>query len=59
MRTVLHVLARPPDAFVDAMIDRQRADSGLDVSVADLNVPEPDYRKLLEEILRADSVEVW
>jgi hypothetical protein len=59
MRTALHIVTRPNDSLAVEVIAAQRRQPGLEVQVADLTVPEPDYAKLLEDIFTADSVAVW
>lgn len=59
MGTILHILT--PNAGPDdqAMITRQRDQSGYEVRVFDLTESAPDYDRLLEMIFAADSVQVW
>lgn len=59
MPTLLHILNRPPEAWVLELIEKQRKDAANTVVVADLTVPEPDYAALVELVLRADSVQTW
>jgi hypothetical protein len=59
MRVVLHILTKPDDEIAREIIVRQSADPGLQVAVADLTSPAPDYVKLIEGIFAAESVAVW
>ena len=58
-RTVLHILIRPDDGLASKVIAAQRKRTDLDVKEMRLTTPEPDYRRLLEELFAADSIEVW
>ena len=59
MRAVLHLLTRPNDSLAAEVITLQKAAPELELRVVDLTGAEPDYAKVLEEIFKADSVEVW
>ena len=59
MQTALHILTRKDDPLAEEIVGCQHLQSGLEVRVFNLAAPEPDYRKLLEEIFEADSVAVW
>jgi hypothetical protein len=59
MRSVLHILTQPDDALARELIALQKKIAGNKVEVADLTLPEPDYKALLEKIFTADSVESW
>jgi hypothetical protein len=59
MRILLHILTRPEDALVREIITQQQLDEGHQTIVADLTQPGPDYKQLLENIFKADSVQVW
>jgi hypothetical protein len=59
MRAVLHILTRPEDTLARDIIAWQRAQPEYAVQVVDLTEGEPDYDKLLDSILGADSVQVW
>ena len=60
MRRVLHILTRPEDSLARMVIDGQ---SDIDLEVVEVPLydagPETDYGVLLEEIFKADSVQVW
>ena len=60
MRRVLHILTRPEDSLARMVIDSQ---SDTDLEVVEVPLydagPETDYGVLLEEIFKADSVQVW
>ena len=59
MRAVLHLLTRPNDALAAEVIALQKAAPEVELHVVDLTGSEPAYAIVLEEIFRADSVEVW
>lgn len=58
MRTILHILTRPADEVAQAVIDAQRTLPDTKVEVKTLGA-EADYNALLNDVFRADSVEVW
>ncbi len=59
MRQILHILTQTNDPLAAQTIAAQRQQPDHQVRVADLTVPEADYRALLQEIFSADSIEVW
>ena len=59
MRRILHIVTIPDDGLAEKIISLQRSRRDQDVKVADLTVPDPDYRGLLEEIFASDSIQVW
>ena len=59
MRRILHIKSSTADALADEVIAAQLPDTSLQIRIVDLNVDEPDYLSVLEEIFEADSVEVW
>ena len=59
MRLLLHILTRPEDLLAREILTRQADDVENKVIVADLTLPEPDYKALLENVFAADSVQVW
>lgn len=59
MRQILHILTKAHDALPDAIVSAQQERPDQQVIVVDLNVPEPDYRALLQSIFAADSIQVW
>lgn len=58
-RRVLHIVIRPDDGLASKVITAQRKRTDLVVKEVRLAAPEPDYRRLLEELFVADSIEVW
>ena len=58
MRRVLHIICDPEKALPEELLERQRAQTDFDVHVFRFDDGEPDYRKLLQEIFEADSIEV-
>ena len=60
MRTVLHVLTVPPDELLRTLLKQQQGQPDLKVHIIDLTGPDhPDYSKVLDLILVADSVATW
>lgn len=59
MPKILHILTRPDDTLAEMVIDQQRASGNCELQIADLTAGEPDYRELLDEIFKADSVQTW
>ena len=59
MRKVLHILTDSNDTFALELIAAQQRRADHEVKVVDWTTREPDCVALLEEIFRADSVEVW
>lgn len=59
MTTQLHILTRPADELVTALLDRERAAGQTQIEVVDLTQPEPDYGALVDRVFAADSVVTW
>ena len=59
MRTILCILTANSDAFAHQTLAAEKQLPDIAVEVIDLNVAEPDYEKLLDAVLAADSVQVW
>lgn len=59
MPNLLHILTESSDALAKEIVAKQTANSENKVEVVDLTQAETDYRKLLEKIFAADSVQVW
>ena len=59
MRNVLHLITRPNDPKVDAVIAAQSNDPNLRIVVVKLADDGADYQAILEKIFEADSVSVW
>ena len=59
MRNLLHILTQPEDALANKLIAKQQAAAENTIEVVDLTKPDADYKKLLEKIFAADSVQVW
>jgi hypothetical protein len=59
MRTTLHILTSLDDALARGVIDVQKQNPDSQVSLIDLTRSTPDYKKLLEAIFEAESIEVW
>ncbi len=55
MPRVLHILTRSGDDLAASII----AETPSDATTVDLTAPEPDYAMLLDEVFKADSVQVW
>lgn len=58
MPKALHILIRADDLAKD-LIEAEKATGTSEVAVIDLTQPQPDYKALLEEVFRADSVRIW
>ena len=52
-------MIQPDDGLASKVITAQRKRTDLVVKEVRLTTPEPDYRRLLEELFAADSIEVW
>ena len=59
MATLLHILTQADDVLAAKIITQQKLDSENKIEVVDLTQPETDYKKLLEKVFAADSVQVW
>ena len=59
MPILLHILTQSTDPLADEIIARQKTNSENQIETVDLTQAEADYKKLLEKIFAADSVQVW
>ncbi len=59
MPAILHILTQAEDALARELIEKQKEKSENQIEIVDLSDPNPDYKKLLEKIFTADSVQVW
>ena len=59
MKRILHIVTRPMEPAVEQLILDQRQCPGQEVLVHRLDQGDPDYRRLLEEVFQADSIECW
>jgi hypothetical protein len=59
MGLLLHIITRPEDALAREILTRQDSNGGKKVVVADLTQPNTDYKRLLENVFAADSIQVW
>ena len=63
MKRILHIVTRPMDPAVEQLILNQRQCPGQEVLVHRLDQRldggDPEYRRLLEEVFQADSIECW
>lgn len=59
MPKLLHILTQSDDAFAAEIITRQKSNSENKIELVDLTQANADYKKLLEKIFDADSVQVW
>ena len=59
MITVLHLLTRPSEDWVQALIQAQKTLPEHHVEVADLTQPNPDYHALVGRVFDADSIATW
>ena len=58
MRRILCIVTSPEDPFTDRVISAQQTQPDCTVEVWQLG-KSPDYEKLLDAILAADSVQMW
>ena len=58
MRLVLHIVCDPKNPLAEELRDRQREQANLEVRVFQFGATESDYKKLLDEVFEADSIEV-
>ena len=59
MTRILHILTKPEDTLVQAVMADQQRLPDVTLETVDLTTPEPDYGALVEKIFEADSVQVW
>ena len=59
MPKLLHILTQPEDKLAAEIIAKQESTPDNKIEVVDLTQPDADYKKLLEKIFDADSVQVW
>lgn len=59
MARILHILTHADDALARDVIARQQASPENQVEARDIVEEEVDYRGLLEDIFKADSIQVW
>jgi hypothetical protein len=59
MPTLLHILTQPDDSLANEIIAKQQSKPENKIDVVDLTQADADYKKLLEKIFAADSVQVW
>jgi hypothetical protein len=58
-RRLLHLLVRGENALAAEIIAQQRRLPDHEIAVVDLSHPDCDYEAVLEEVFRADSIQVW
>ena len=59
MKTMLHILTRPEDPALRALLEQQQGRAEFLVRMVDFTLPEPDYAGAIEEIFAAESIAVW
>lgn len=59
MKRILHIVTRPMEPAIERLIEDQRQVDGQEVLVHRLDQGDPDYRRLLEKVFEADSIECW
>ncbi len=59
MPVLLHILNRPADTLVEAILAAQRGDPVNTVIVIDLTKSDADYENLVDQVFAADSVASW
>jgi hypothetical protein len=59
MTRVLHLITRPPEAWVQSLIESQTALPEVQVEVIDLTQATPDYTAVVHQIFESDSIATW
>jgi len=59
MPTVLHILTQTEDPLASTVVTEQAKEKDVTVQTFDLTKPAADYDRLLAQIFKADSVQVW
>jgi hypothetical protein len=59
MTRVLHLITRPPGAWVQSFIESQSALPEVSVEVIDLTGANPDYQAVVTRLFETDSVATW
>ncbi len=59
MPKLLHILTQTDDLLAVEIIAKQKAMVENKIELIDLTQKDADYKKLLEKIFDADSIQVW
>jgi hypothetical protein len=59
MPILLHILTQTDDMLAQEIVAKQKANPENKIEVVDLTQENADYKKLLEKVFAADSVQVW
>jgi len=59
MREVLIILTQPCDSLAEVVAASERRLPNHKIKTVELSAAEPDYHALLEDIFRAEAVQVW
>lgn len=59
MKTILNILTHPEDDLTCAFMRQQAELPEFLVITLDLTQPAPDYPRVVEEVFKADNVQVW
>jgi hypothetical protein len=59
MPKLLHILTESDNSLANEIIAKQKTKPENKIEVVDLTQTNADYKKLLEKIFAADSVQVW
>jgi len=59
MPTILHILTSLDDTLARGVIDAQKQNPDAQVNLIDLTRSTPDYKKLLQAVFEAESIQVW
>jgi len=59
MPVLLHILTQTDDPLAQDILAKQKSNPENKIEIVDLTQADADYKKLLEKIFAADSVQVW
>jgi hypothetical protein len=59
MRTILHIITKPDDAFALTVIENEKSKVDAKMETFDLVETSTNYDELVKRIFAADSIQVW
>lgn len=59
MRTIVQLITHKPDAWTETVLEQENLEAGIQIRRVDLRGAEPRYDDALDEILRADAVQIF
>jgi hypothetical protein len=60
MKKILHILTKPEDSWPQELVGRETGGiCAREITVLDLTTAAPDYGRLLDQVMEADTVVVW